>query len=375
MRSLSDKILTSLLCGVILCGCDQNQADSSPAVRHDTSDFVMYTFNDAFYFSFGENDELILDEREKTGLNCAFLEKYFKESDDYWYSITSEEAAMELKVIQINKDTLELKVSDTFSGGGFASDGVFHNTFIHDFSTYGHYDLIQHDDEFHLVRQIRFGHGSEMIIVLDICEAGDNIYVLLGDESKHQWIQVLDSELNETAVYTKPDEYATMLRMASDGTKIWITETNTRNEGEEVLSPAYRIISYNPENGEFGEETITLTDGYPYLLRYNQEQNSLLITHEPWSMNDAIWTICDLDTGEQEVFRCSDLAYEYAQMYPSPFAAAGSDGSYYFYAEGSLYKVRINEGVVKKWDLSEYTDLYPHTIIIRQDQTGREQDN
>lgn len=367
MTLLSRKTLPLLLCVVFLCGCEKKQSDSVPSVRHDTSDFVMYTLNDALYFSFDEKDDLVLDERENTGLNCTFLHNYFKESDDYWYSVTSEDIAQELKVIQIDKASLVLSTSDTFSGGGFASVGVFQNMFIHDISTYDYYELIQHDEKFNLVRQNKFEHDAQMITVLDICEAGDRIYVLLGDESRHQWIQALDSEMRETEVYAKPDEYATLLRMVSDGTKIWLTETNTRKEGEEVLSPAYRIISFNPTSGEFGEKTISLTDGYPYCIQYEAEQNVLLITHEPWGMNDAVWTVYDLDTGDKEVFRCSDLGYEYAQMYPFPFSAMGSDGSYYFYAQGSLYRVRINEGVVKKWNLSDYTDLFPHTIIFRQE--------
>lgn len=327
----------------------------------------MYTLNDAFYFSFDENDGLILDGREETGLNCTFLADYFKESDDYWYSVTSEETAQELKVIRIDKKTLALSVSDPFSGAGFASFGSFQNTFIYDISAYDYYELVRYDEEFNYVLSSKFEHDSEMITVLDICEAGDSIYVLLGDESRHQWIQVLDSKLHETAVYRKPDEYATILRMVSVGSKIWIAQTNTRAEGEKVLSAAYRMISFNPAYGKFGEEIITLTNGFPYSLRYAEKQNALMITHEPWSVNDAVWTVYDLDTGSEEVFRCSDLGFTYAEMYPFPFMAAGSDGSYYFYAEGSLYRVRMNEGIVKKWDLSEYTDLNPHTIIIRQD--------
>jgi hypothetical protein len=95
--------------------------------------------------AFDENDELKLDGKEQTDFDCSFLQTYFKESDDYWYSVTSEKAALERNIVQIDKDSLKLSLSDTVSGGGFAAAGVYNNTFIHDISSYGNYQLVQHD--------------------------------------------------------------------------------------------------------------------------------------------------------------------------------------------------------------------------------------
>lgn len=146
MKSHIHKYLVPVLCASALSvGCTQKNPDPASSGKYPSSDFVMYTLNDALYFSFDENDELKLDGKEQTDFDCSFLQTYFKESDDYWYSVTSEKAALERIIVQIDKDSLKLSLSDTVSGGGFAAAGVYNNTFIHDISSYGNYQLVQHD--------------------------------------------------------------------------------------------------------------------------------------------------------------------------------------------------------------------------------------
>ena len=328
-----------------------------------TSDFALYTWDSVLTFSF-ENDQLILDEKKSTDLNCTFLNGHFKQSDDYWYSVTSEEPALERKILKIRKDTMELTVSEPVSGGGFASTGVFRNTFLYDISSYADFRIIQYDSDFRKIRESVFSHDQEMIIVLDICSVQDKVCVLLGDEYLNQWIMILDSALNEIARYRKPDEYATLLKMASDDTRLYLTETNRGRRADGNPGPAYRILDFDPDTGQFGSFEVVLGNAYPYGIQYVKDDHALFITHEPWSLGDGVWTIYSLDTGTETVFKCSQLGYEYAKMDSFPFAAEGTDGYYYFFAGNTLYRVQKDKGIVRQWDLSQYGLLYPHTMIF-----------
>lgn len=365
-------LLFAVLCfGIILTGCSSHESypDSESASQYYNADFVMYTMNKALYFAFDEEDEVKLLHQRQTDYDCAFLADYFAETENYWYTVTSEKTANEYQIVQINKMTLTEKLSDVIADGGYSAMGIWNETCVHAVTAPHYYTLVQQNEDLDVVQSRTFRDDTRTVIVLDVCCIGDFLYVLLGDESLHQWIQVLDPDMNEAAVYEKPEEYATVLRMTADGQCIWLSETNTRQKRKQDLQPAYRIIRFDPDTGVFGKEIITLSNGYPKALRYDQKQNVLLITHEELSLEDAVWTMYDLDTDREEVFKLSDIGVDAAQLPVLPFAAAGSDGAWYYMADGFLYRIRMEEGIVKKWDLSRYNDLYPHAIVFKTKQT------
>lgn len=342
--------------GLVLSGCQKKQA---------TIDFDLAIF---------DRDKIVTFNHKENGLESIetlsrptsklFWKESFTETDKAYLARTLEGDDFQILLSSIDKETLVETVKPSQGRSIYTSftdgDYFYTTTVFTDRIEFYKYNL-----SMELVHQAAIPNGETQNASNQFLLINDQLYLLVtniivatGEPQTELWQMTKDFTLVDKI---NLDEGSALLRMVNVGEQIYITEKfrGYQSNGEPMGSN--RLITYHLGTGE--KNVITLSNPYPHNIYHDQVLNNLVIKHENPLDSSFLWTILNLDTGEEKIISFPE--YQDKNNRP-PFFTIKEEHYYFLFSDVLvLYNPKTSEKT--EIDLKPYQIQDAHALILKED--------
>ncbi|GGE24433.1 hypothetical protein [Streptococcus himalayensis] len=249
---------------------------------------------------------------------------------------------------------------------GVLSSWISDDRYVYGVKDGQYLEFLKYDQKLEQVEQKTIVDDEYASSVSSMTFLGSHLYALvnqrlLADETlqtqRHQiWRLSPDLEIEEKI--DLGDAVGGYMSLAALGDRLYIAETIIGKDDAGEYIGGNHIFTYDTKTQEEG--VIELDLSYPRRLSVDESGKKLLIEHDWTKMDGYVWTVLDLDSGEQQpiVFPRGEVDYLL------PYAI--HKGRYYFGLDGKLVVYDPSKHEHTDYDLKEYGIGIPEAILFRE---------
>lgn len=349
------KFLLCLCLLMLLSACSQHTATDKPY------DIALFDTDKILTFKDKGNQLEPIDEIRRTN-KLKYSNHTFQAAGSYYVSKTLADPKLREYVASIDIKRLTETVQPAAGNTVYTSisDGEFYFTT----AVYtDHIDFYKYNMEMEAVHHTRIDNGETINSPAQFVIINDTLYLLVntvitatGTPNTELW--KMDKQFT---ILEKIDlqESSALLRMVSIDNDLYLLEALKPFEGDGNYISGDRIVKYNLESQE--KTSFPISAIFPEKLRYDEQNNSLLIQSEGTALQKHLWLLYDLDTNQERIIQFEEVEYNSA-FQPSVLI---KEGTYYFLFKDKLIKYKPSDESQEIFPLSDYGITDVHAFIVQ----------